>query len=102
MAEEFSYRLKDVPTPSSGSNLVAVYIRSDMILLMDEDLSHGVAEDINRTSLPYETILDQECCHESIRKYVNKYSGLPPPLKSEFNTLSYVWDKPPSTGHYSQ
>ncbi len=101
MAEEFSYRLKDVPTPSSGSNLVAVKIRSDMILLMDEDLSHGVAENINRTSLPYETDLDQEFCHNSIRHYVNKYEGKPPPLLSEINTLSYVWDTPPFTGHYS-
>ena len=100
MAEEFSYRLKDVSTPSPGC-LVALIIHSEVILLMDKNLTHGVAEDINRTSLPYETFHDQEFYRNSIHTYVNMYPGIPPPLKSEHNTISYVWDKAPSTGIFS-
>jgi hypothetical protein len=101
MAEEFSYRLKDVSTTSPGTNLVEVKICSKIILLMDEDLSLGVAKDINRTSLPYETDLDQDFCHNSIRHYVNN-EGKPPPIHSYITgDLSYGWDKLPSTGHYS-
>ena len=43
MAEDFSYRLKDLSTPSPSTNFVAVKICPKMTLLMDEDLSLGVA-----------------------------------------------------------
>jgi hypothetical protein len=101
MAEEFSYRLKDVPTPSPGSNLVAVKIHPDMIFLMGEDHVHCVAEDIVGTSLPYETVFDQEYCHDAIRHRVNEY-GLGATIISYITgRLNYVWDTAPSTGQYS-
>jgi hypothetical protein len=109
MAEEFSYRPKDVSdhkSPSSCSNLVAIKSSHQVILLMDKDLVHFVAEEIHHTSIPYETNQDQEMCRSYIRGALRKTwdqlnYGTPPPLFSELNTLSYVWDKPPSTGDYS-
>jgi hypothetical protein len=91
---------------TSRKNVVAFKIRHQGILIIDKDLAHCVAEEIHKTSLPFETAQDQELCRSYIRRGMRKKwgelnYGTPPPLFSEVNTLSYVWDKPPSTGHIS-
>jgi hypothetical protein len=86
MAEEFSYRPKDVfdpKSPSSRSNLVDFNIRLQGIMIIDKDLLHCVAEEIHHTSLPYETAQDQELCRSYIRRAMRKTwgklnSGTPP------------------------
>jgi hypothetical protein len=117
MWEEYRYRPKDVSETKSPSRLknvvafkyhhaVAFKYRHQGILIIDKDLVHCVAEEIHHTLLPYETAQDQELCRSYIRRAMRKTwgklnSGTPPPLFSELSALSYVWDKPPSTGHFS-